>query len=321
MTNLFDSSLVLVTGKGGVGKSTVAAALGLAAAASGRRTMVCEVTEQVRLAPLLGLEGPGTGDAGEERQVSERLWTASIDPDDALKAWLARQLGSRPLVNILTRSNLFSYFVAAAPGARELVTITRVWELAQQSRWSKHDEPYDVVIADLPASGHALGMLRAPKTFLDIARIGPIAGQAGQVSRALADPAQTAIVAVTTPGELPVSETLELEDRAQETLGRGVDLIVANDVLARRWSAREAAELLETGGGGTGVAVSGRVTSAATREAARTAVQQRCLRRLRRDARTPIVTLPHLTAPALGPAEIGELAEDLEARIAKAGEE
>lgn len=320
MTTLFDSPLVLVTGKGGVGKSTVAAALGRAAAASGLRTMVCEVSTQARIAPLLGLEAAGDGRPGEERQADERLWTASIDPDDALKAWLARQLGSRPLVNILTRSNLFSYFVAAAPGARELVTITRVWELAQAQRWDRHAQAYDVVIADLPASGHALGMLRAPKTFLDIARIGPIAGQAGQVAASLGDPAQAALVAVTTPGELPVSETLELEDRAIEILGRGVDLIVANDVLPKRWSAREAAELADGGaGGGTGVAVSGRVTSAAEREAARTAVQQRCLRRLRRDARTPIVTLPHLTAPAVGAAEIDELGEELAARLAKAG--
>lgn len=299
MTRLLDRSLVLVTGKGGVGKSTIAAALGRAAAAEGRRTMVCEVSTHARMAALLGAE---PAPPGKEQQVDEGLWTVSIDPDDALKAWLAKQLGSRPLVNILTRSNLFSYFVAAAPGARELVTMTRVWEMAQEERWAKHDEPYDLVIADLPASGHALAMMRAPKTFLDIARIGPIASQAGAVSRSLADPAQAAIVAVTLPGELPVSETLELEGRARETLGRGVDLIVANGVMSKRWTTAEAAGLGDRADG------AGRIGGAASREAARTTVQQRQLARLRRHARSPVITLPHLTTPALGPDDIDALA-------------
>lgn len=311
MTNLFEKPLVLVTGKGGVGKSTVAAALGRAAAERGLKTMVCEVGNQARLAGLLGGDA---ATAGVEHQVGERLWTVSIDPDDALKAWLANQLGSRALVNILTRSNLFSYFVAAAPGARELVTTTRVWELAQKARWNGKDERYDIVIADLPASGHALAMLRAPKTFLDIARIGPIAKQAGQVARSLGDPAQAAIVAVTLAGELPVSETLELEGRTRETLGRDLDLIVVNGLLTKRWTAAEAEDLGESGGG---VAVEGRVAGAAAREAARTAVQQRQLARLRRGADAPVVTLSHLSAPALGPAEIEALGEQLATKLSE----
>lgn len=301
MTALFDKSLVLVTGKGGVGKSTVAAALGRAAAARGLRTMVCEVSEQSRVAALLGTEA---GPLGEEREVEPGLWTVSIDPDDALKAWLARQLGSRPLVNILTRSDLFSYFVAAAPGARELVTMTRVWEMSQRDRWRKGDVGYDIVIADLPASGHALGMIRAPKTFRDIARIGPIASQAGAVVKTLDDPAQSALVAVTLPGELPVSEALDLEDRSLQALGRGVDLIVANGVLTQRWTAAEAATLDGRAGG--------RVGGAATREAARTAGQQRQLRRLRRGAQAPVVTLPHLPRDTVTADDVRALAERLE---------
>lgn len=309
MMKLFDKSLVLVTGKGGVGKSTVAAALGRAAVAAGHRTMVCEVSSQARMATLLG--GSGAAGGAEERELEPGLWTVTIDPDDALKAWLANQLGSRPLVNILTRSNLFSYFVAAAPGARELVTMTRVWEMAQTKRWDKRSERYDVVIADLPASGHALGMMRAPKTFLDIARIGPIASQAGQVAQSLADPAQAAIVAVTLPGELPVSETLELEGKTTAALERGLDLIVANDVFPKRWSAADAGALVDGG------KVESRVAGAASREAARTAVQQRQLRRLRAGATVPVVSLGHLTVPSLGPPEIADLAEQLVGKLDK----
>ncbi|MCW3017606.1 MAG: hypothetical protein JWO02_4698 [Solirubrobacterales bacterium] len=307
MPRIFDRRLVLVTGKGGVGKSTVAAALGRAAAAQGLKTMVCEVGTHARLPGLLGaVPGP----LGEEQAVQQGLWTVSIDPDDALKAWLAKQLGSRSLVNILTRSNLFSYFVAAAPGARELVTATKIWEMAQRPRWNSADPTFDIVIADLPATGHALAMLRAPKTFNDIARIGPIASQAGAVARSLADAAQSAIVAVTIPAELPVGETLELQDRTVGTLERELDLIVANDVLTTRWTPEQATEL-----GATGVAVAGRVHGAVNREAARAAVQQAQLQRLRHGARVPVLTLAHLTSPALRPDDVEALAKQLSEQL------
>ncbi len=312
MTDIFNRSLVLVTGKGGVGKSTVAAALGRAAAARGHRTMVCEVGAQARMATLLGAS---EGELGVEQEVQPGLWTVSIDPDDALKAWLGKQLGSRSLVNILTRSNLFSYFVAAAPGARELVTATKIWEMAQTPRWNKGDQRFDVVVADLPATGHALGLLRSPKTFNDIARIGPIASQAGAVSRSIADPSQAALVAVTLPGELPVSETLDLQSRALAALDRGLDLIVANDVLDTRWTTAEAAALGKDGG----AAVAGRVHGAVAREAARAAVQQLQLQRLRADAEVPVLELPHLLTTSLGPDDVLVLADVLGAELGVPG--
>ena len=113
MPSIFDRNLIYVTGKGGVGRSTVAGALGLVAAARSRRTIVCEVADQGRLPGVFGrdLQGP------EEIELTDGLWAASIDPQAALEEWLRTQVGG-PLVRLLAQSSAFGYFVAAAPWCR-----------------------------------------------------------------------------------------------------------------------------------------------------------------------------------------------------------
>src|SRR3954452_23263217 len=127
---LQDRRLLYVTGKGGVGKTKVAAALGLAAAEAGRRTIVCEVAEQDRVSRAFRREGVT---AETEAQLAENLWAITIDPSAALREWLAKQLGGHAPLRMLTRSHAFQYFVAAAPGVKELITIAKVWELTQRS--------------------------------------------------------------------------------------------------------------------------------------------------------------------------------------------
>src|SRR3954464_3299948 len=176
MGSILDKRLVWITGKGGVGKSTVAAALGMAGARRGKRTIVCEVGEQDRLSRLFRTEGVG----GDELELEDGLFATSIDPQAALREWLATQVGGT-LARVLNSASAFQYFVAAAPGARELVTITKVWELGQERRWRKDARGYDLVLVDAPASGHGVSMLRTPKTFADVARVGPIHKQSDRV--------------------------------------------------------------------------------------------------------------------------------------------
>ena len=233
---LFDHEMLFVTGKGGVGKTTVAAALAVAAARTGRRTIVCELAGQTRIPELLGAS---PADPGDEVQLDDDLWATTILPRKALEEWLARILGSRQLTHLLARSNFFATFVAAAPGAAELVAMTKSWELAQAERWDKKRRGYDLVIVDAPASGHAIGMLRTPGTFADIARVGPIASQSRRVREWLSDPRTTGYVAVALPAELPVSETLDLAGRLDAALGRRLDAVVVNAVLPDRFSGDE----------------------------------------------------------------------------------
>ena len=301
---LRDRSVLYVTGKGGVGKTTVAAALGLAAARAGRRTIVCEVAEQDRVSRAFRREGvvPET-----EVQLAENLWAITIDPQRALEEWLGKQIGGVGL-RVLARSSAFQYFVAAAPGAKELITVAKVWELAQRERWDKHNRTYDLVVVDAPSSGHGLAMLTTPRTFGEIARVGPIRRQAYKVRDLLADPERTGYVAVALPEEMPVNETLELEQRLPEAVGSQLEAIVVNGMWPERFSAADAALMRASSDG------------LATMQAALTSYerarsQRSHLRRLRRAASAKVVTLPYLFESEVGLPEYEKLAGNLARKL------
>jgi anion-transporting ArsA/GET3 family ATPase len=239
MASLLDRQLLVLTGKGGVGKTTVSAALGLLAADRGLRTIVVEVGHQRRLGELFDL---APEEEGAETELRRNLWSISIDPDRALLEWL-QALGGRVSGRVLASSGTFQYFAAAAPGAKELVSMVKIWKLTQgdsrPARPRRHSGGYDLVILDAPATGHALGMLHSPQTFGAIARVGPIASQTQQVRELLSDPARSSYLAIAQPTEMAVTETLELQDGLEERLDRTLHAVILNGTLPRRFSAAE----------------------------------------------------------------------------------
>ena len=306
---MLDRRLIYVTGKGGVGRSTVAAALGLACAERGRRTILCEVAEQDRLSRIFRRAGVGD----EEAELTDDLWAISIDPWAALRDWLASQLGSRALSRVLFDNNAFRYFAAAAPGAREMATIVKVWELTQPQRWRKGAPAYDTVIVDAPASGHGLGLLRTPQTFANLARVGPIRKQADRVGELLRDPRATAYVAVALPEEMPVNETLELERALPDAVGLGLDAVVVNAVHGRRFAKADLEAVAAASP--DGAAPVRHALAAARTEGRRARGQQSQLARLRRGADAPVVTLPFLFEPELGREDLDLLADELARKL------
>ena len=294
---LLNKSLIYVTGKGGVGKTTVAISLGITAAALGRNTIVCEVADQARISRVFHREGVrGEG----EVQLDDRLWAVSVDQRAALEDWLAGQLRNAALVRTLTRSHAFQYFLAAAPGAKELITIARIWEMSQSERWDRKNRTYDLVIVDAPASGHGVAMLQTPQTFGDIARVGPIRRQAAKIRGMLADPARTAYVGVALGEEMPVNETLELEERLRDVVGQGLDTVVVNGVYPERFDSKEAERLRAVAAADGHDPQAAAALEAALAEHDRARAQREHIRRLDRHTDARVLTLPFLFEPELG---------------------
>jgi anion-transporting ArsA/GET3 family ATPase len=292
--SLLDRRLILVTGKGGAGKTTVAAALGLAAARRGKRVVVCEVAEQKRLPQLV-----------------PDLTTVSVDPEEAKREWLQYQLKSRTLAGVLGGSTLFQYLTAAAPGLTELVTIGKVWDLAQLEPRAG-GPAFDLAIVDAPATGHGLAMLRAPSTYASIARVGPIGRQAEKIDAFLRDRRQTGVLTVALPEEMPVNETVEFERALRRDLDMAIDAIVVNAVHPARFKSEEVRRL-EGAGGGSRVAKAALAAALSEHRRARTEHAQ--LRRLRRAAGAPVATLPRIFEPELGREELERLSAELERRL------
>jgi anion-transporting ArsA/GET3 family ATPase len=287
MPSPLERELIVVTGKGGVGKTTLASALGLLASERGRRTIVVEVGEQARLPALFGMPAP---EPGVETEVDDRLWSLTIDLDRALMEWL-QALGGRVSGRVLASSNTFQYFAAAAPGAKELVSMVKIWELTQGRRWRGRTHGYELVVLDAPATGHALGMLASAGTFGRIARVGPIAGQADRVRELLRDPKRSSYLAVAHGTEMAITETLELQERLREQLERELDAALVNGILPQRFSAAELRELSPIPREGDGAAVRRSALLAARAVSERARFQRNQLARLRRRG-VPAIAVP-----------------------------
>ncbi len=345
MASLLEHKLIVVTGKGGTGKSTVACALGLIAARRGLRTIVVELGARQHMADLFaGGEPLAESDPGDELSLQENLWSTSIDPDRALIEWL-QTLTGRISARLLSSSSTFQYFTAAAPGAKELVSMIRVRELCEGREQSKRvsserssgdgasnhtpdNNPrplYDLVVLDAPATGHALAMLRSPQTFSAIVRVGPLAEQAGLVRELIEDPRRAGYLAVTHATDMAVTETLELEESLRGELDRDLDAVVVNGTVPRRFTREDLSRIVALDvkriaelDANSEVAQNAMRMAGAAYERAR--VQQNQIARLRRqrfaEGMPPsVMTIPLAFTPELDLAGVRDISVQLERKL------
>jgi anion-transporting ArsA/GET3 family ATPase len=220
MTGLLDRRLLFVTGKGGVGKTTVAAALGLLAAHRGQRALVCE-TE-----PRGGLTA--AYECGSTRfdpvEVSPRLFAMSMDTEASLREYLKLNLRVPTIGRIGPVARAFDFVATAAPGVREILTVGKLC-------YEVRERHYDLVVVDASATGHIVGELAAPVGINELVRVGAVRSQTDWMLDILKDPRQTGVCVVATPEETPVTEAIELAGRLRSETGVNLAAVVANRVL------------------------------------------------------------------------------------------
>jgi anion-transporting ArsA/GET3 family ATPase len=248
--DILDRRLLVVTGKGGVGKTTVASALAWQAAALGKRVLLCELDAKGDL--LASLQGVSARASAPltfaPREVHPRLHAMVMDPEESLKEYLRIYLRLPLVTRIGLLSNAFDFLANAAPGVREIVTIGK---LAHEVR----ERHYDLVVVDATASGHIVGLLRAPQAINELVQAGLLRSQTAWILDILGDPKLTGVVAVATPEELPVSETADLFANLASQTNVSVQTVVVNRVLPVPFTHAESlefAELRKTVVGGNG---------------------------------------------------------------------
>ncbi len=228
MTPLLARRLLFVTGKGGVGKTTVAAALGLLAAEQGKRTLVCEVEPKGDLS--VAYECGPTPFQG--RQVSPGLTAMSMDTEASLREYL-KLIARVPVVGrIGPVASAFDFVATAAPGIREILTIGKLC-------YEVRERHYDLVVVDASATGQVVGQLAAPIGINELVKVGIVRTQTGWMLDILRNPEITGAVIVTTPEEMPVSEAVDLSARIAEETPVKLASVIANRVLPELFGTRE----------------------------------------------------------------------------------
>ncbi|HSE26940.1 MAG TPA: ArsA-related P-loop ATPase [Gemmatimonadales bacterium] len=214
--------LVVVTGKGGVGKTALAGAVAVALHGAGRRVLVLEADPRESLHQLLGT-APSAGDVVP---VRPGLWLQNLQPRRVVERLVHRRIPIAPIANAFTASPVFGHFVEGSPGLKEMALLGQAVELAS----GVEGPGVDTVVLDAPATGHGLQLLAAPRLVSAAIGGGPLGELAAQVDALVAAPARSAIVAVALAEELPVQETLELLTALRSRVGREPALVVANQL-------------------------------------------------------------------------------------------
>ena len=317
----FAPRIHVVCGKGGVGKTTVSAALAVVAARQGRAVCVAEVDGKGSLPHLFGADQPSY----RPSELSPGVWALNILPEDALAEYLRVQYHMRHISRILTSTHFVDYITTAAPGLKDILVLGKIWYL-EQNRWGDaQGRQFDTIIVDAPASGHMLSFLSSPIGLADAVQTGPILRQADGLIELLRDPRRTHAHLVTLAEEMPVKETLETAAALDADVKIAPGVVFANAVFD---SALEADEVASMDSRAPEMMLRARQVGIELDEedmdalrgyanwlAARCEIQQRHLGYLDKGLAQPIVKLPYLFSAGLALPDVELLADAIEHRI------
>jgi anion-transporting ArsA/GET3 family ATPase len=318
LVNLLDKRLLIVTGKGGVGKSVVAASLAHLASRQGKNVLLIEMDTEDRLGDLFETQPV----ADRIEPLRDNISAIDLDPRTVLEDFFRSHVKIKAVYGPILDSRLFNYFFEAAPALRELVCLGKVWKLVEDRSWWTSRPKWDLIVFDAPATGHGLGLLNVPEAASHIL-LGPMRGNALKIRDLFRDPSLTSVNVVTSPEEMPVNEAVMIYEGVRG-LRMPLGYLFLNQVFSEQLSAEEASELEVLGPGGLEPAAraafgDGRthvgLQRAARFEQERAALSAHYRRVIGERIDLPTIEIPFLFTERFGLAEIERTASIIEAGL------
>lgn len=299
---LIDKRFLFVTGKGGVGKTTVSTALALHAAQTGKRVLLAQCNAKDRVGAMLEVPPLNTAIV----PIRPNFDAVNMQPAAALEEYGMMVLKVRALYKLIFENRLVSAFLRAAPGLDAWAMLGKAQHHAFEKAQDGSDR-YDLVIVDAPATGHGLGLLRVPRVIVDVAPPGPLRKEAERAWELFQDPARSGVLLVTLPEDMPTNETLELAAAVSGELALPIAGLVINGVLPTLFKPGHRPVLETLCEDLSANTPEGKVARAGRARANLEAIQRSCIERLQSDLAVPTWTLPRLPAEALHETELEQL--------------
>ena len=226
--------MIFVTGKGGVGKTVVSAALGIVASNIEKKTLLVELDTEGNI-PKFFEEKTAFN---KPQKLGQNLSAITIQPKAALHEYIILKLKFETLYKILFENRIVKFFINAVPGLNEILMIGKIWHLYSQK--NRKGEPlYDLIIVDAPATGHSISFLQVPQTVKQIVKLGPIHEDANKIEKLLNNKEETAVCLVTLPEEMPTNEAIDFFLINKSTLNFNIEMVLVNKFIPRLFTEDE----------------------------------------------------------------------------------